>query len=102
MSWQAYPLRRTEGETRERACPPAGRSGSRGYRQQVEAATRFIRMEKEASQLRTALQQAKSKCRFFDFVDCSSTAFISDFARVFCRRQRRFGKASRRAGDVVG
>ena len=28
MSWQAYPLHRTEGETRERAWPPAGRSGS--------------------------------------------------------------------------
>ena len=28
MSWPAYPLHHTEGETRERAWPPAGRSGS--------------------------------------------------------------------------
>ena len=54
------------------------------YRQQMEGAAAFVRMEQERDQLRTALEQANSECEPL----CSrgaSTAFIANFAPLIHR-----------------
>ena len=49
------------------------------YRQQVETATRFVHLEQEASQLRAALEQSKSKYPFVMSFELSSTVCNSEF-----------------------
>ena len=54
------------------------------YRQQMEGAAAFVRMEQERDQLRTAQEHANSECEPL----CSrgaSTAFIANFAPLIHR-----------------
>ena len=71
------------------------------YRQQMEGAAAFVRMEQERDQLRTALEQANGKCEPL----CSrgaSTAFITHFAPLIRRREGEHEDAGRGAGEVAG
>ena len=71
------------------------------YRQQMEGAATFVRMEQERDQLRAALEQANSKYETL----CSrsaSTAFIANFAPLIRRRKGEHEEAGRGAGEVAG
>ena len=71
------------------------------YRQQMEGAATFVRMEQERDQLRAALEQANSKYETL----CSrsaSTAFIANFVPLIRRREGEHEDAGRGAGEIAG
>ena len=71
------------------------------YRQLMEGAATFVRMEQERDQLRTAPEQAKGECGPLR-LRSAATASVTNFPPVIHRREGEHGEAGRGAGEVTG